>query len=271
VSIVPGSGFSFQSKPKIIIEMRPICWIVNVDAVKENVEEEGKWLIDVAVSFLRLRHQKWSGHFPGIGSIEPHPVRATLLHEGVKLQGSRVLFGGSSVPAWYEIDAAVVATSQEQKFVSQAEMIFDPPKRSLAERVRQGLGWLTRGRQAEDRAERFLYFFTAIEALLSTDDKTAPVVQTIARHAAVLLTNHNTARAEFARDIRNLYNFRSSLVHAGNRSILWFGANSAQVLAESLFWVVLEKVDLKMRHDSFCNELAAASYGTVWPPASPGG
>jgi hypothetical protein len=35
----------------------------------------------------------------------------------------------------------------------------------LAERVGQGLGWLTRGRQAEDRAERLLYFFTAIEAL----------------------------------------------------------------------------------------------------------
>jgi len=96
-------------------------------------------------------------------------------------------------------------------------------------------------------------------------------VQTIARHAAVLLTNHNAERAEFARNIRNLYKFRSSLVHAGNRSILWSGANSAQVLAESLFWVVLEKVDLKMRHDSFCNELAAASYGTVWPSASPGG
>jgi hypothetical protein len=268
VNIVPGAGFSLQPGQKITIEMRPICWIVHVDAVAENVEEEGKWLIDVAVSFLRLSHQRWSGHFPQLGDIEPHPARATPLHsEGVKLQGSRVLAGGGRVPPWYEIDAAVVATSQEQKFISQAELIFDPPKKSLAERVSQGLGWLTRGRQAEDRAERLLYFFTAIEALLSTDDKSAPVVQTIARHAAVLLTNDNAARAEVAKDLKNLYSLRSSLVHAGNRSILWSGANGAQVLAEGLFHLVLEKADLKMRHESFSNELAAASYGTPWPPA----
>jgi hypothetical protein len=249
VSIVPGKGFSLQITPEIIIQMLPVCWIVKVDAVAENVEEEGKWLIDVAVSFLRLSHRMWAGHFPDIGSIEPHPLRSTLVHkEGVKLKGSKVLAGGSSLPPWYEIDEAVVATSLDKKFVSQAELLCDPPKKSLAERVSQGLGWLTRARQADDRAERLLYFFTAIESLLSTDDKTAPVVQTIARHAAVLLTADNGARAEIAREIKNLYNFRSSLVHAGNRSVLWSGANGAQSLAERLFEVVLEKADLAAGH-----------------------
>jgi hypothetical protein len=161
----------------------------------------------------------------------------------------------------------VVATSQSQKFISQAELIFDPPKKSLAERVSQGLGWQTRGRQAEDRAERLLYFFTAVEALLSMDDKTAPVVQTIARHAAVLLTNDNSARAEAAGEVKKLYALRSSLVHAGNRAILWSAANGAQILAESLFDAVLDKVDLKMKHETFCNELANASYGMAWPSA----
>jgi hypothetical protein len=215
---------------------------------------------------LRLSHPNWSGHFPGVGAVEPHPLKPTRLHnEGVKLQGSKVLAGGSSVPHWYEIDAAVAATSRDKTFILQAEIIFDPPKSSLAERVSQGLGWLTRGRQAEDRAERLLYFFTAIEALLSTDDKSAPVVQTIARHAAVLLVNDNAARAEVAKDLKNLYNFRSALVHAGNRSILWSGANGAQVLAERIFQAVLENADLKTQHQSFSNELAAASYGTPWP------
>jgi len=32
-----------------------------------------------------------------------------------------------------------------------------------------------------------------------------------------------------------------------------------------MFSVVLEKADLKMKHDNFCNELAAASYGAAWP------
>ncbi len=266
VEILSGTGFSLRFTPKIIIEMWSLCWIVNVDAVAENVEEEGKWLIDIAVSLLRLSHDKWPGHFPELGSVEPHPVRATLLHkEGVKIQGSQLLAGGSSAPPWYEIDAAVLSTSNSAKFISQAELIFDPPRRSLAERVSQGLGWLARGRQAEDRSERLLYFFTAIEALLSMDDKTAPVVQTIARHGAVLLTNDNTTRAEVAGDIKNLYNLRSSLVHAGNRSILWSGANGAQALAESMFSVVLEKADLKITHENFCSTLAAASYGVAWP------
>jgi hypothetical protein len=43
--------------------------------------------------------------------------------------------------------------------------------------VGQGLGWLSRGRQAESRTERFLFFFTALEALLSSDDKGDPVTQ----------------------------------------------------------------------------------------------
>src|SRR5260370_12216324 len=182
VEIVPGKGFSLQLTPKIIIEMRALCWVVNVDAVAENVEEEGKWLIDVAVSYLRLTHQKWSGHFPSLGSVEPQPARATLLHnECVKLQSSKAWAGGSSVPTWYEIDAAVVATSQSTKFISQAELIFDPPKKSLSERVSQGLGWLTRGRQAEDRAERLLYFFTTSQARFSSADHTAAMVGTSTR------------------------------------------------------------------------------------------
>jgi hypothetical protein len=266
VEIISGNEFSFQFGAKTIIVIRPVCWIVSVDAVAENVEEEGKWLVDVAVSYLRLSHRGWQGHFPDLGAVEPHPARATPLHnEGIKLQGSRVLAGGSRVPSWYQIDAAVVATSQSPKFISQTELIFDPPKKSLAERVSQGLGWLTRGRQAEDRAERLLYFFTAVEALLSTDDKTAPVVQTIARHAAVLLTNDNSARAEAAGEVKKLYALRSSLVHAGNRAILWSAANGAQILAENLFDVVLDKVDLKIKHETFCNELAGASYGAAWP------
>lgn len=269
VEFVPGNGFSLQLAPKKIIEMRATCWIVDVDAVAENVEEEGKWLIDIAASFLRLSHDRWLGNFPGLGVVEPHPVRSTQLHnEGVKIQGSSLLAGGGRVPAWYEIDDGVVATSQTSEFIARAGLIFDPPKKSVAERVSQGLGWLTRGRQAEDRAERLLYFFTAIEALLSSDDKTAPVVQTIARHAAVLLTNDNVARAEIASDLKKLYAFRSSLVHAGNRGVLWSGANGAQMLAEAMFRTVLDKADLKIRHENFCNELAAASYGTDWPPTA---
>jgi hypothetical protein len=266
VEIIEGTGFSLQLHPKRIITLTPVCWVIGVDAVAENVEEEGKWLLDVAISYLRLRHKKtWSGGFPRLGEIEPHPLRASLIEkEGAKLEGSKVLVGGSRTPPWYEIDAAVIETTQDPNFISQAKLIFDAQKKSLAERVSQGLGWLTRGRQADDRAERLLYFFTAIEALLSRNDKTAPVVQTIARHAAVLLSNDNVQRAAWARELMKLYELRSALVHNGTRSVLWSAANYAEFLAEAMFRAVLENADLQRRHEDFCNELAGASYGMPW-------
>lgn len=246
--------------------MHPFCWIVRVDSILENVEEEGKWLIDVAVSFLRLSHSQWAGHFPSIGRTEPHPIMGSTLHkEGVNLKGPEALVGSSALPSWYEIDSNVLTTANGSDFTINADSIFAPAKKSLAERVSQGLGWLTRGRQAEDRAERLLYFFTAIEALLSNDDKTAPVTQTIARHGAVLLTDDNEERFKIAAHIKSLYTSRSALVHSGNRSILWSSANSAQQLAEAMFSITLQKADLNTAHAKFCDSLAASSFGLPWP------
>ena len=147
-------------------------------------------------------------------------------------------------------------------------MVFDPPEKSLAERFSQGLGWLTRGRQAKDRAERLLYFFTAIESLLSNDDKTAPVVQNIARQAAVILTNDAPVRAAVASDLKKLYALRSALVHTGSRAVLSTNANDAEILAELLFSRVLSEIDLKQSHAKFIEGLSKASYGQPWPNQS---
>jgi hypothetical protein len=58
VQIVPGEAFSLQfSSPSTVITMYPVCWIVNVDSILDNVEEESKWLIDVAVIRPRPRRQ----------------------------------------------------------------------------------------------------------------------------------------------------------------------------------------------------------------------
>jgi hypothetical protein len=246
--------------------MEPTCWVVEVDAISEHVETEGKWLIDVAVSFLRLLHVQWDGHFPTVGKIEPHPAKAGIYHrEGAMFAGPKAQAGGTWVPAWYEIDSAVAATSTEATFVADAALVFSPPSKSLAERISQGLGWPTRGRQAEDRAERLLYFFTAIEALLSNDDKTAPITQTIARHASVMLTNDNQKREQIAARIKALYTVRSALVHSGNRSVSGSAADETQGLAEVLFHIALTKSDLHSSHATFNNGLASASYGTAWP------
>lgn len=270
VTLIPGSKFSMTFHAELVsITLYEVCWVVTVDAIAENVEEEGKWLIDVAVSLLRLSHGDWRGLHPAIGDREPHPMQEPVWqNQGVKLQGPKVLAGGATAPPWYEIDPGVEVTVATPEFQAKAAAIFAPTKDSLAARVSQGLGWLTRGRQSADRAERLLYFFTAIEALLSGTDKSAPVVQTIARHAAVMLSNDNAERERHASRLKTLYNLRSALVHNGFRSVDWTAANAAQEYAEALFYVALDRASLTGKHESFSKELAKASYGLAWPPTT---
>lgn len=267
LKLIPGKEFSFVPGPSISITMHPICWVVSVDAIAENVEEEGKWLIDVAVSLLRLSYNSWANHPPATGACEPHPIdSANWKSETLKINGSTLLAGAATVPPWYEISAEVEAMVSTQDFQAKASAIFSPNTKSVAVRIAQGLGWLTRGRQSADRAERLLYFFTAIESLLSGTDKGAPVVQTIARHAGVMLSNDNEERLAHAANLKALYNLRSSLVHNGVREVNWTAANEAQIYAEELFIRALEFVPLTMKHEEFCAQLSAASYGLVWPP-----
>jgi hypothetical protein len=177
-----------------------------------------------------------------------------------------VYVGKRTTPALYEVNKKLEAAICQPSFIVRAKLVFDPPKGTLAERVSQGLGWLTRGRQSHDRAERLLYNFTAIEALLSSNDKSAPVTQTIARNAAAILTEDVAARAKTAKDIIKLYEFRSSIVHAGSRPVAWTHANVAQNLAEDLFWRVLPSADLSLKYQDFIDQLSFASYGSPWPP-----
>jgi hypothetical protein len=265
--VVADKDFSIEFAPLIsTVRMHPVCWVVSVDAAEDNVEEEAKWLIDIAVGFLRVHYAIGSARFPRYGMVEPHPIRPKdVQNVGVKFSGTSIFVGGVSVPPAYEVGKTVEAFTMGTAFIEKAGLIFDPPDKSLAERVGQGLGWLTRGRQAEDRAERLLYFFTAIESLLSSDDKSAPVIQNIARHAGVILSENNADRAKIAAEIRRLYTVRSSLVHAGNRGVLWSTADTTQYLAESMFWVVLDKCDLSSQHRKFIDELSQASYGLPWP------
>ena len=269
VRIVTDQGFSIEfAAPVLTIRMYPVCWVVSVDSAKENVEEEAKWLIDIAVGFLRLHYnvQRRAPRFPQLGAIEPHLLRPKEAQKvGAIISDAEVFAGGSSLPPVYEVGKAIETITLDAAFQTKADLIFDPKEKSLAARVSQGLGWLTRGRQAEDRAERLLYFFTAIESLLSSDDKSAPVIQTIARHAAVIVGETNPARIKLAAEIRKLYALRSALVHAGNRGVLWSSANATQQLAESMFGVVLDKCDPSSSHEKFIGGLSNASYGLPWP------
>lgn len=268
ITVGPESGMSF-SPAGVTFQLPPVSWIVTMDSAQGNVEEEAAWLINIAISLLRLSYPHGNYYlFPQLGDRETMPVvRSEVTKHGLTITSSGISADGSSMPYLYHINDNVLAMTATDKFQGRAEAVFNPSKGSLAERFSQGLGWLTRGRQTDDRAERFLFFFTAIEALLSSDDKTAPVTQTIARYTAVILSDEAEKRVEIAGNIKSLYNARSALVHAGKRGVSRSEVNTAEYIVEALYTRVMNSVSLTLTYQKFQQSLLAASFGLPWPPS----
>ena len=289
-----GSKYNWSiSNGNIFLEFPQACWYIpmgSIKAARRNAEEKAIWLINIAISLLRLCYPKPEREkYPEIGDIEEMPlIEPKKFWFGDRTEEKGIVLDridredettnqpsmglslpvNSSIrriPCTYLVDETVVALTEEQKFKDRAHVIFNPSKNSLAERFSQGLGWLTRGRQTVDRAERFLFFFTAIEALLSSDDKSAPVVQTISRHAATILHTDPQDRKDFAGQLGSLYGVRSALVHAGKRDVSQKQTMEAQRIAEELYKTVMENYPLDSKFNKFQESLSKASYGSLWP------
>lgn len=280
IGLIPGhhqfdvsSGKAFKHEiinGKITVELPPVVWRVGVNCAAGHVAEEAAWNVDMAVSLLRLHYQKDpSGFFPGIGDVEAPPfILPDVEKRHVTTTQKGLSTGGWSIPHVYALNDEILATTVSKPFLDRTTAIFNGKSGALSSRFGQGLGWLTRGRRSQDRAERFLFFFTAIEALLSSDDKSAPVVQTIARQAAVILAEDPKDRMNCANKIKKLYGARSALVHAGKRKVSQTDANAVQYIAEKLYLAVMHQTGLNVSFDSFQKSLKDATYGTKWQPPS---
>ncbi len=263
-------GVTFANK-KMLHTLAPVSWEVTVTASRGNVEEEALWLVNVAVGLLRLSYPtvRTLPFFPMIGDAENDPTlppdyeKRSMVSAGKGIGG-----GGWHAPLLYIVNKALLNHLQSTGFADRANKLFHCGIKTVGERVFQGLGWMTRGRQARDRSERLLFFFTAIEALLSGDDKTAPVTQTIARRAATILVDDPTHRLDIFRSITRQYETRSALVHGGRRNVSNLEAKDAQSLVETLYWTVLGKISLSTSSEKFEEDLAQAGFGLPWPLAS---
>lgn len=265
--------FHSSSDPRIILSSNGLnvfypdfCWEVKLNTSPGNVEEEAFWLISIALSFIRFFYpvDHTNPSYPMWGKKEAHPIIPPVVNNPrivVRIQDRSVNAGGGSFPLLYTIDNKVVEHFKQSGFEKFTETIFNYEKNTVAERVAHGLGWMTRGRHSEDRSERFLFFYTAIEALVSSGDKSAPVIQTIARNAASILDDRPEVRRDIAKDIIESYGFRSSLVHGGRRQVSLTQSYKAQQLAESLYDAVIKHIDLNMKNEDYENVLKEASYG----------
>lgn len=252
---------------EIVISLPPTMWAINLAAADPVREEEALWLADVALSILRMcvKNEDLGALAPTVGKVEPHPFFPfdRQDHSFTLKPGGVSQLGGMTAPNNYWLTTDAAAALQNPLAKVKIAKVFDAKPKSVAERFYQGCGWLTRGRRSKDRSDRLLYFFTAIEALLTDSDKTSPVVQTIIRHASVLLSDDNESRRIAATNIKKLYGVRSALVHAGTRGAFDIDSNSAQQLAERLYSRVWNDIELSISHQEFSSILGRASFGLV--------
>ena len=81
------------------------CWVVKVAAAKDNAHEEAKWLLDVAVSLLRMSYRIIGPMFPMYGDVEPHPTAPWHLKNISVTIGQKFTTAGKNLaPKSYEID-----------------------------------------------------------------------------------------------------------------------------------------------------------------------
>jgi|LauGreDrversion4_2_1035121.scaffolds.fasta_scaffold09966_4 hypothetical protein len=254
----------------IVSQLPPTMWSINLAAADPVREEEGLWLTDVALSLLRMAvsAEHLGSLAPRLGKIEPHPFHPHEIqdHSFTLKQGGGATLGGLTAANNYHLENEAALTLSNPVVKDKIDKIFEAKPKSIAERFYKGCGWMTRGRRSKDRSDRLLYFFTAIESLLSASGNPSPIVQTIARHAAVLLSDDNTDRQSIAADIIKLYCVRSGLVHFGTRGASDIDANSVQEIAELIFMRIWRDFDLSLEHQEFSNLLSKASYGIPLKP-----
>lgn len=263
------------SKQGVQIEfgLPPVVWRVQVQGAKENAAIEAAWLVDIALSLLRLhlRIGSQSTSVQLIGEIEGHPINIRQ-PSGPHLTTTETGFSidpMGTIPPALVIDQEVRTIAASADFVRHADAIFGGDAKSLSARFAQGLGWMSRGRRAADRSERMLYFFTAIESLLTSDDKNEPVVQNIARNAAAIIYDDYESRTKFAADLKKLYSIRSALIHAGKRGATIADSNEAQAIAELLHLRIMERSRLDIPFSEFTAGVQVATYGARWPAQAP--
>jgi hypothetical protein len=267
-----------DDRDNYIIEFPEVAWNVTLRSSIANVREEALWDINIATSLIRLglihRRVMPKALFPNLGDTEASPLEKELIRRdrGIVLSSEGSHFEGRTSLSRYQIDIHDVDHFKTINLREIGEIVFDAPKQSLAERVKNGLGWMTLARQTLSRAERFIHFFTAIEALLTHNDPTAPVTQTIARFISCILATNFSTRVAIADVMKKLYSKRSSLIHGGKRSEIHLtDVKTIQKMAEVAYIEVIIRVRLDIPSAQFIADLDRASYGAEWPRAEASG
>lgn len=264
-------GLAVGEKPELlagetVVFVRPkLSWKIQVRSSKNNLTEEATWHADVATSLLRMASVDFGPMIPKIGELEASPFgEAGLEDHMIAYSAAQMVTGGRKKLGYYEI-APTTAKPLRTWIKRTAPHIFSAQTGSLGEQLARGLGWLSRARRTGDRAERFLLFFTALEALISRQSANPQLTDYLARMTSVVWTNGAENRSKYYSTFKDLYDKRSKLVHRGIREISTRDVNTIQYVTEQIFFVVLDKVPLDQPLNAFHKGLETASFGGRWP------
>ena len=246
------------------VEMPALSWIVPVKASAGNATTEARWFVDAAVSLVRLACWPYFRTSPSIGEVEPAPFASMRSEYDPLLIGDSGVSIRTPSSSFYLIDDQFVTRTGDCHFMPLAGQLVDPEMDSCGYFFRQGLGWLSRGRQAHDHSQRVLLFFTALETLLTRDTNSGQLTESLARNVATILARDVEKRPAIAQAIKVLYSYRSKTVHKGERDVTHWQCNEAQYYAESVFGTLLFALPFDMPIKAFWNALDEASYGTQW-------
>lgn len=266
-----GVGFDdFFENDTFVFEIGGLCWDIKTRCPKDNVRLEARRMAECFMSLIRVALTPSDYcHRARIGQVEPAPNDEVKTRSIGAVYNDQWSFAGARGRApRYKITERFAEEFNSPEFQAKLQEIFGSKDGTLARRVFDGLSWLARGRQSDDVSERLLYFFTAVEALLSADGAFAPVSDSIARYLSVILSDGPNGREEIYDEMKTLYNLRSKLVHRGERNAHSFNANNVEHFAERAYSFVIRKLDLTQRHSEFLIGLRTATHGGSWPLAS---
>ncbi|WP_423415660.1 HEPN domain-containing protein [Hyphomicrobium sp. B1] len=269
--IVTDGGQGSLKDGKITASLTPICWEVDLRATARRGEYLAKRMVNISLSLIRLVSLKApiTPGLPPYGSTEPDPFVAPQMERAhIRKRENGISWGGLELSRRYEIDKNIADRLSEKEFQASVALIFEPKNKSIGERVARGLHWMARARQSVDPAERFLLAFTAIEALLSADSVTAPVVDTVARRTGTILALSPKDRQDIFQDIKSLYTTRSDLVHRGIAEVSDSDARRLEYFTDSIYSKVIGGTNLETACTEFHKSLDQSGFGSEWPPAN---
>lgn len=244
------------------------CFCINLKCSPKRANNMAQWYVDIAISLFRLYAFKCKtdyGHFPRIGELDPLAFEARNGNDSALTifpTEKKSSYGTYSSYLVYEINQETIKQFFASNFKEVCSKIFLAKSDFVCERLQRTLGWMTKARSSHDLSMRFLFFFTALEALLTPQGTNTQITDTIARNVATIIADIDT-RFTIYNKVKGLYDVRSRLVHSGSREVAESDCDQLQYYTEL---VCLEIINSSIDKDikTFHTELKEAGFGRKW-------